>query len=373
MSKLLKKSLHKTSLSFLTLTIMLVFSFTLSGCGGGGGPEPIPRELTLLKGEIDRIQELERANNSDDDVARDILQATGVRPRGRTSTTSDGQPIIASTTQDSTTSDVVSTRTITFLGEYDSDGTLQIEARVRVLNTGQTGAIRTGDQDASVSRQEGFPAPGWTGVSLQSKTSSRYHHTEFYSDIEDNADADYLFMGFWISERIERSMTSSNYHFIFGAGGTDPFDESNAKLLSLTGTATYEGPAIGLYMKKEDAAAAPELDYFNAKASLTADFSDAAAPGAISGTISEGVTDGGESLPGLTLESTGIKESGSGFGGWISGDTSGDGLAGKWGGRFFGNGENATDHPGAVAGTFGAKSTDDLQAIVGTYGAYKQE
>ena len=47
-------------------------------------------------------------------------------------------------------------------------------------------------------------------------------------------------------------------------------------------------------------------------------------------------------------------------------------LTGKWGGRFFGNGADPADHPGSVAGTFGAKSDDDLQAIIGAFGAYKQ-
>lgn len=49
------------------------------------------------------------------------------------------------------------------------------------------------------------------------------------------------------------------------------------------------------------------------------------------------------------------------------GDTSGDGLTVKWGGKFYGNGASATDHPGSIAGTLGAKTADDLQSIVGRF------
>ena len=115
-------------------------------------------------------------------------------------------------------------------------------------------------------------------------------------------------------------------------------------------------------------AAEPELDYFNAQASLTADFGDASALGSVSGTITESMTDGGVGLPELTLEPADFTQSGENF----IGDTSGTGLAGKWGGKFYGNGASATDHPGSVAGTFGAKTADDLLAITGAFGAYKQ-
>ena len=47
-------------------------------------------------------------------------------------------------------------------------------------------------------------------------------------------------------------------------------------------------------------------------------------------------------------------------------------FSGKWGGKFYSNGAGATDHPGSVAGTFGAKTADDLQAILGAFGAHKQ-
>ena len=369
MSKPFKQSSHQTSLSSLTLIIILVFSFTLSGCGGGGGgPETISRELSLLKDEIDRIQERERADNSDDDIVVDILNTAVNTTRGRTRIDPSTQKPIISTISKNSSSSGRTSRRGEILPEYDADGMLQFTMR-DVPDSGGFLSISTEDPGASVDRQEGFPAAGWKGVAIKGETNSRHIYAELFSDIEDDADADYLVMGYWVGERKVR--TSSNYGLHITAGGSDPFETSGDKLVALTGTATYEGPAIGLYMNKDDAAA-PEFDYFNAKASLTVDFGDAMAPGTASGTISDGVTDGGESLPELTLESSPIRDATSGYGGSLSGYTSGDGLTGTWGGRFFGNGANATDHPGAVAGTFGAKSADDLQAIIGAYGAYKQ-
>ena len=154
------------------------------------------------------------------------------------------------------------------------------------------------------------------------------------------------------------------------AGGNDPFESNN--LAGLAGTATYEGPATGLHMKKDNADAEPAFDSFNATASLTAEFGDASVLGSIFGTITGGMTDGGVVLPELTLESADILENNTGAGGNFYGDTSGTDLAGKWGGKFYGSGASATDQPGSVAGTFGAKSADDLQAITGAFGAYKQ-
>lgn len=369
MNKPFDQPLRRTSPSFLTLIVLLVFSFTLSGCGGGGGTETIPRELSLLKGEIDRIQERERANNSDDDVVVDILNTAVNTVRGRTRIDSSTQrPIIATTSKNSASGGMTNRRG-EIIPEYDADGMLQFTVR-DLSDSGGSLRVSTTDPGASVDRQEGFPAAGWKGVALQGETTSRLIYAELFSDIENDADADYLVMGYWVGERKVR--TSSNYGLHITAGGSDPFEESGGKLVALTGTATYEGPAIGLYMNKDDAAAAPEFDYFNAKASLAVDFGDAMALGSVSGTIGEGMTEGGVALPELTLESTPIRATTTEYGGWLRGDASGDGLTGNWGGRFFGNGANATDHPGSVAGIFGAKTADDLQAIIGAFGAYKQ-
>ena len=101
MSKPFKQSFGKTSPSFLTLLFVIVFTFVLSGCGGGGGgQEPVSRELMLNK--INEIQATERADNSDDDVVRDILNTAANQPRGLTSSALG--PTVSSTSQNSSRS-----------------------------------------------------------------------------------------------------------------------------------------------------------------------------------------------------------------------------------------------------------------------------
>ena len=327
---------------------------------GGGSQEPIRRELMLSR--INEIQATEGANNSDDDVVTDILRAATNRARGLTSSALG--PTVSSTSQNSGTSSDVTNARASIVAEYDADGMLHFTFRRRP-NSGGSTIISTTDQDASVNRIEGIPAAGWKGVELRGESTSRYFYIDAFSDIENNEDNDYLVMGYWLRVRKEKSDTSSNYSLGIVAGGNDPF--VRAHVVGLAGTATYEGSATGLYMMKANAAAAPEFDYFNAKASLTADFADASALGSVSGTITEGMTDGGVALPDVTLEAADFTTSGSDF----HGDTSGDGLTGKWGGKFYSNGAGPPDHPGSVAGTFGAKTADDLQAIVGAYAAHK--
>ncbi len=328
----------------------------------GGGQEPMRQEVLS---KINEIQAAERANNRDDDVVRDILNTAANRPRGLTSSALG--PTVSSTSQNSASSGGVTTTRASFVAEYDADGMLHITMR-RCPSSGESTILSTNDQGASANRVEGIPAAGWKGVEFQGESPNWRHYVDLFSDIENNEDNDYLVMGYWLGERKEKSADPeiSNYGLVIAAGGNDPFVRSI--IASLAGTATYEGPATGLHMTKENAAAAPAFDYFNAKANLTADFGDASMLGSVSGTITEGMTDGGVALPELTLESADFTPSGGNF----YGDTSGVGLTGKWGGKFYGNGASATDHPGSVAGTFGAKTADDLQAITGAFGAYRQ-
>ncbi|MDE0312537.1 MAG: hypothetical protein OXI52_09760 [Caldilineaceae bacterium] len=387
MARLDKQILHKTSFRFTVILAVLVCVFTLSGCGGSGGgsssammpgeggqemtgggqempdggQEPMRPELMLNR--INEIQAEERSNNSDDDVVKDILNTAANLPRGLTSTRLG--PTISSMTQNSASSGGVTSRRISARAEYGADGMLDVFVRI-LSDSGSVTRLSTNEPEASVNRIKDIPAAGWKGVEFRDESTSWYYYLDALSDINGNSDSDYLVLGYWLRVRKQKRDDASNYGLGIFASGNDPFERSNTA--PLTGEATYEGPATGLHMTKENADAAPAIDYFNAKASLTADFGDESAFGSVSGIITEGMTDGGVALPGLTLESADFTQSASNF----HGDTSGGGLTGKWGGRFFGNGASATDHPGAVAGTFGAKTADDLQSIIGAFGAYKQ-
>ena len=368
------------TMSMLTMVVLVVVLTGCSGGGGGGasmpgsdgdtmtpppGQEQIRRELVVNK--INEIQDIEHSNASNDDVVLDILNAAANIPRGR-GTTPQGQRVVSSTSQNSAPSGGSTNTRGLIVAEHDADGMLHFTLLVEGNVT-----LNTNDQGASITRLEGTPEAGWKGVVFQGEAGMWNYYGDFFSDIENNGDNDYLVMGYWLSAAKERSMTSSNYGLLIAAGGNNPFERSN--LDGLTSKATYEGPATGLYMSKANISAVPEFDYFTAKASLTADFGDSNTLGSVSGTITEGTTAGGITLPELNLESASIFNTAGG--GNFRDNTSGvtDGgvtFSGKWGGKFFGDGASPTDHPGSVAGTFGANSGDDLQSILGVFGAYKQ-
>ena len=294
-----------------------------------------------------------------------IMRAGGARPLGFTPTSKE----MSSTTQSSYIPGGRVSDPSYFLTERDANGDVQFTFKRTIGSTVTT--LSTTDQDVSSRRTDDL-ASGWKGVETHKDASNGVFNWDAYSDSQSNADADYLSMGSWLfiyKDSNDGSFTGS-YAQGVAAGGNDPFENDN--LPGLTGTATYRGPATGLHMMKADATANPVFDYFDAEANLSVDFGDATALGSISGTISGGRTDGGVSLPALTLGSADITDST--LGGNFDGDTSGVtgagvALSGKWGGKFFGNRADPTDHPGSVAGTFGANTADNLQSIVGAFGA----
>lgn len=178
-----------------------------------------------------------------------------------------------------------------------------------------------------------------------------------------DADTDYLSGGVWLFVPTDEESADE---FVFGAfvDGSDRFMQN--ALPVLTGTARYIGEATGIYSETENDAT--QIGYFDANATLDADFGDANGLGTIRGRLTGFEVDG-EEIPGsLTLESAEIGASDSGF---FDGSLSGSGYTGRWGGAFFGNGE-ADGKPGSVAGTFGGRSANSSESFVGSFGAYKE-
>ncbi len=391
-----KKPKQSASLSFLALAFVLVCALALTGCGGGGGggggsavmPDPMPGGGQQMPGSgstpPSRSRMLEAAETLPATVAaeaiRDYLGATGVGARGRTrplqsppatSSTFSSTTQSSNRQQDGRTGD----RWV-FQAEYDSNGQLFF-TRSRRTSTRHF-LSHSNDSNVTSNRLDDLPSPGWKGVETEADYPTGLVYWDAFSDIENAQDADYLTLGYWlIVGRDSNTGQLTGTTLGVSGGGSDGFISAN--LAGLTGTASYEGPATGVVMSRENPTAAPDILYFNAKANLTADFGDATALGSVSGRITEGMTEGGLALPEVTLGSATIlpNSSSAGRGGNYFGDTSGmtdTGVAfsGKWGGKFYSNGAGATDHPGSVAGTFGARTTDDLQAILGAFGAYKQ-
>ena len=337
---------------------------------------PLPHETIRQRRMLNAAEMLSPSLAAD--AIRNYLRATGVgaRPRTRPTPTATS-PTFSSTTQSSNRrQDGRTEDRWVFQAEYDSNGQLFF-TRSRRTST-QHFLSHSNDSDVTSNRLDDLPSPGWKGVETEADYTGGLLYWDAFSDIENAQDADYLTLGYWlIVGRDSNTGQLSGSIVGVSGGGSDGFISAN--LAGLTGTASYEGPATGVVMSRENATAAPDVLYFNAKASLTADFGDATAFGSISGRIIEGMTEGGDALPEVTLGSAAILPNSNiaGNGGNYFGDTSGmtdAGVAfsGKWGGKFYSNGASATDHPGSVAGTFGAKTTDDLQAILGAFGAYKQ-
>ena len=216
---------------------------------------------------------------------------------------------------------------------------------------------------------------GWTHLALHDTTTVVEGEDEgldfnvdgdVYTDSEGSGDTDYLVGGVWLVPGSEdREGNPNPWDLVAFMDGSDPFMQDN--LAGLTGTATYEGDAFGVYADMGEG----DNKHFEADVELTAEFGGGATLGTISGSVSEFELDGErtEEIGVLTLGETSIGDSSSGF---FTGDTSLDGgFTGKWGGLFYGNGES-DGKPGSVAGTFGAATDDESRSLLGIFGTYKQ-
>ena len=215
-------------------------------------------------------------------------------------------------------------------------------------------------------------APQWQGVEHFAITGSggRYY-SAYYADVEDNADADYLTLGYWAWIPGPGSFRTP---FVgAAAGGSDPFFVEH--ITAVSGQATYEGAANGLYAARKES---PAFRNFGADVRLTADFDE----NSIGGTITNGTDSAtGEQLfKGLVLEEASIRTAGAAFfGSEVRGLVNGKYMEGDWGGQFYGNGLATTDipvssaeSPGSVAGTFGATSLDGDESLLGVFRAYRE-
>ena len=192
----------------------------------------------------------------------------------------------------------------------------------------------------------------------------------------------YLSFGNWLF--VPEDITDLDaYDFGVFASGDDPFMVDN--LQGLAGTADYAGEAAGTYADVPQAT----LDAFEAKVELTADFGTAENFGTIVGRVYDFEIDGGKTSPlaELNLGTAWWREDGTRNifqsyqegqpfpGGWVDGNSYGEDTSttrwrGSWGGKFFGNGNAATDLPSAFGGTFGA--TDGDHTFAGSFGARRQ-
>ena len=193
------------------------------------------------------------------------------------------------------------------------------------------------------------------------------------------------------------------YDFGVFASGGDPFDASN--LAALTGTATYEGAALGRYYVN-GLSAQSGSESFTADVTLTANFGNSSETGFISGDVNNFMFEGdvASSLPAtVTLasrtrtitcpralvfrrvrptssarpgETTSSLWPGGHIGGVTEAIVAGVDWYGQWHGVFYGNGASPTDHPTSVGGVFGTSMGNDNNqsdsGLTGSFGAHRQ-
>ena len=217
------------------------------------------------------------------------------------------------------------------------------------------------------------------------------------TDISGADDTDWLATGLWALT--PASGAAGDHRFGVFANGGDPFDLLRFQTARPTGTATYTGDASGVYSRLVstssgggDAAGlvfSRANDFFEASATLTADFStrEYGGYGVLQGTIGDFTVDGAEVAgnPTLTLRPATIGSSINAAGYHIGGGTQMTFdrafWSGSWGAQFFGNPDtdasavtnDAGPLPRSVAGTFGAVTGAgaSIRSIVGAFGAHR--
>ncbi len=225
-------------------------------------------------------------------------------------------------------------------------------------------------------------ASGVCSISVDEKgaivASQGYVFEPIASGMSSTPDSDYLAWGVWLTVPDDTTSAATAGAF---ASGNQVFTVKAA----LKGTATYNGVATGMY------AAGGMVEYFDADASLNANFGGTVAAGtdnllgAVTGSISN-IKAGGMDVEGsVTLKRATIADAGgtstAGFTGETSGTVAGRAVSGMWGGQFYGP-SNATgnaaqtQYPTTAAGTFGAAAPGvgaDTVRILGSFGTWKAE
>ncbi|MEG9862349.1 MAG: hypothetical protein V6Z81_07595 [Parvularculales bacterium] len=160
---------------------------------------------------------------------------------------------------------------------------------------------------------------------------------------------EYFSWGMWVQapDLMEESSDSSTFEYAAYAQGSHPY--SQEALVPLTGTATYEGQAIGVALIPDK-----DTNPFVADVALAVDFGDDQGEGLIEGTVDNFRYQNGDG----PISDFSLLEDAIGDNAHSSGSFYGDALwqaagledvYGYWGGQFYGP---STGRPAAAAGTF---------------------
>ncbi len=163
-------------------------------------------------------------------------------------------------------------------------------------------------------------------------------------------DDDYLVFGFW-KQTPKGNLNARPVVLEAFYAGSDPFEADN--VVGLSGSATYNGNAVGRYASRAAAATTTTRGDFTATVALSVEFgNDSSQTGTVRGGLSGFADPGDTDIPaafssGITLPLANISGTGTFSGGKPAGYT-----GGSWSGQFFGNGSNTDDKPTSAAGKF---------------------
>ena len=241
----------------------------------------------------------------------------------------------------------------------------------------------------SVDRDSSIPSlgQGWNGVALSATGNILKVNGVIYSNIEKavggTPDEYYLTLGAWLATPIDPAGASTDYNWGAFANGHAATGLNRNQFNALTGSATYQGPATGLYSKATytgsggtRALQSSHVGSFTATATINADFDAGGGFGGMGGSVTN-FRENGESLgswtvnfPTTTLILLSAFEVLAGSSG---GSADGQTLTGEWGVQPYRN--SATSGAEMVVGTWTASTAaanNDALHMVGAFAAERQ-
>ncbi len=198
----------------------------------------------------------------------------------------------------------------------------------------------------------------------------------------DVVDTTYLYWGYWLKQTAKDGAVTINEVETFAGATNHASTNAYGDIASVTGKATYDGAAAGVYERKtgdmDGDTALAVSGAFTADASLSVVFADATLPvnqqGKLTGTIDNFMLDGeAHASWSVALEDGDITKAADGAtdvtDGTVSGTASEDGPNGSFTAIF--RGPSADDQPASITGEFNA--TFDDGSVAGAFGASKTD
>jgi hypothetical protein len=204
-------------------------------------------------------------------------------------------------------------------------------------------------------------------------------------------DGDYIQMGWWLDKPVDPAASHKFARFVNGGASYE------GAIGSVTGSATYEGKAVGLFSMRQRKSEAGAHGEFRADVELTANFeetSTGADDEGVTGTVDNFYTmgsDGGQSRD-WVLTFTNSADDGIGTASPTGGNAEGHEWTGSWSAAWFGDDPHAAanSQPRSIAGMFNADAgtpertsapetppADDNDAgfvgVAGVFAAHRQD